>query len=447
MTCNRCKINFCLVAIVFGMLTFSSTATAKQPNILFFLADDLGWRDLECYGSTFYETPHLDNLASQGVRFTQAYTSSTVCSPTRASIITGQTPARHGCTNYGGEIATTHIGLAKALRAGGYQTFFTGKWHIGNMTPTLAGFDIDLEISTRAGTQDDPKSTRQITRNTIEYLQQIDRKKPFFAYVNYHAVHLPLRENPELVQKYSDKLKREPPKSVGPAGLEKEGDRDNKQVQDLPEYAAMMEGIDNSVAAILDVLKRRTMDRNTIVIFTSDNGGLSTKPCTSNLPLRAGKGWAYEGGIRVPLIVKWPNGLQAGAETSVPVTSMDFYPTLLSLAKLEPLTDQHVDGVNFSSVLYGTSTVARKTLYWHYPHYHGAGCVPVGAIRHGNWKMVHWFGADTYELYNLTSDPSELTDLSSRQPAVLNDLQSRLKHWQQTLPGIKFDNPNTLRKK
>ena len=160
---------------------------AEQPNILFFLADDLGWKDLGSYGATFYETPHLDQLASEGIRFTDAYTSSTVCSPTRASIITGQTPARHGCTNYGGAISKQHVGLAKALAEGGYQTFFTGKWHIGNLTPELAGFQVAQEISARAGTPDDPKSTRRITANAIEFLGNLQTGKPFFAYVNYHA--------------------------------------------------------------------------------------------------------------------------------------------------------------------------------------------------------------------------------------------------------------------
>ena len=420
---------------------------AAQPNILFFLADDLGWKDLGCYGSTFYETPHLDKLASQGIRFTQAYTSSTVCSPTRASIITGQTPARHGCTNYGGSISKSHIGLAKALANGGYQTFFTGKWHIGNLTPPLAGFQRSQEISARAGTPDDPKSTRRITANTVKFLGELNSDQPFFAYVNYHAVHLALREAPELVAKYQAKLKAEPPKTVGPTGLQKERDRDNKQIQNIPEYAAMMEGIDDSVAEILSVLAKTGRAENTLVIFTSDNGGLSTKPCTSNLPLRAGKGWAYEGGIRVPLIAHWPGRISSGLKANVPVTSMDFYPTLLNMAGLRHLPKQHIDGVDISSLMLGESAIERETLYWHYPHYHGAGCIPVGALRYRNWKLVHWFGEQRYELYDLESDPSELKDLSTEHPQELLLLKGRLTKWQQSMPGIRFDSPNTLRKK
>ena len=420
---------------------------ASQPNILFFLADDLGWKDLGCYGSTFYETPHLDKLANQGIRFTQAYTSSTVCSPTRASIITGQTPARHGCTNYGGSISKSHIGLAKALAHGGYQTFFTGKWHIGNLTPQLAGFQSSQEISARAGTPEDPKSTRRITANAVEFLSELKPEKPFFAYVNYHAVHLALREAPELVAKYRAKLKAQPPQSVGPTGLEKERERLNKQVQNIPEYAAMMEGIDNSVAEILSVLAKTGRAENTLVIFTSDNGGLSTKPCTSNLPLRAGKGWAYEGGIRVPLIAHWPGKISRGAESSVPVTSMDFYPTLLRLAGLPLMPGQHVDGMDVSQLLLGGKRLERQAIYWHYPHYHGAGCIPVGAMRYKHWKLVHWFGEQRYELYNLEADPSELEELSRKEPRKLLMLKRMLTEWQQSFPGIKYDNPNTLPKK
>ena len=191
-----------------------------------------------------------------------------------------------------------------------------------------------LSTSAHLAFRSDPKSTRRITRNTVEYLQELDGTKPFFAYVNYHAVHLPLREEPGLVAKYQQKLDKSPPKSVGPKGLELERERVNKQVQNLPEYAAMMEGIDDSVAEILQVLEAQGLADNTVVIFTSDNGGLSTKPCTSNLPLRAGKGWAYEGGIRVPLIVKWPGKIEAGVMADTPITSMDFYPTLEVLAGL-----------------------------------------------------------------------------------------------------------------
>ena len=419
---------------------------AEMPNILFLLADDLGWRDLGCYNTTFYESPTLDQLAKDGIRFTHAYTAGTVCSPTRASIITGQTPARHGCTNWGGSIKPeNHIGMARALRNGGYHTFFTGKWHIGTMTPELAGFSTVQEISPRDGSDEDPKSTRQITSNTLAFLKKQRLNHPFFAYVNYHAVHLPLKESPQVVSKYRRKLMTNPPQAVGPTGLEKEHQRSNKQLQDNPQYAAMVEAVDDSVSQILATLKTQGFENNTLVIFSSDNGGLSTKPCTSNLPLRAGKGWAYEGGIRVPLIVRWPEHITANTTTDTPVTSMDFYPTLLTIAGLPLLPKQHLDGVSIAKLLNSNEPLARDTLYWHYPHYHGAGCSPVGALREGDLKLIHWFGADRYELYDLNDDPSELKDLSTSRIQDLSRLTGKLKRWQALFPKIKYNETNPFR--
>ena len=423
--------------------------TERPPNILFFLTDDMGWTDLGCYGSAFYESPTIDQLAQDGIRFTDAYTACTVCSPTRASIITGQTTPRHGCTNWGGKLSDPkkHFTMARAMREGGYQTFFTGKWHIGATTPEQEGFGTFEELLPPLNSKNDPKKTRQMTGHTLAFLKQIDPEKPFIAYVNYHAVHTALKERADLVAKYKAKLEANPPKSRGPQGLEKERDRSNKQVQDVPEFAAMVEGIDTSVRKILDALSARGLDENTIVIFSSDNGGLSTRGCTSNLPLRAGKGWAYEGGIRVPLIVKWPGKIKKGQVSNVPVTSMDFYPTLLEAAGLPLRPLEHVDGVGLLGLLTTGRAPERDTLYWHYPHYHGGGCIPVGAMREGQYKLVHWFGEDRYELYDLASDISELRDISKEEPELLERLTEKLNTWQQSIPDIKFDNPNLLGKK
>ncbi len=436
----------CFLTFIMLVALTAPQAKAAKPNILFLLADDLGWRDLGCYNTTFYESPALDQLARDGMRFTHAYTASTVCSPTRASIITGQTPARHGCTNYGGSInPAEHIGLARALRDGGYHTFFTGKWHIGTMTPTMAGFSTSQEIAARGGSDEDPKSTRKITGNTIAFLKKQSVNQPFFAYVNYHAVHLPLKEAPQTVDKYRRKLMTNPPQSVGPTGLEKEHQRTNKQLQDNPQYAAMVEAVDLSVAQILTTLKTQDLEKNTLVIFSSDNGGLSTKPCTSNLPLRAGKGWVYEGGIRVPMIVRWPGHIAADTSTDIPITSMDFYPTLLAIAGLPLMPKQHLDGVSIVKLLTTGQPLTRDTLYWHYPHYHGAGCVPVGALREGNLKLVHWFGQNRYELYDLANDPSELKDLSASRPQDVSRLKIKLNGWQTSFPKIKFDSTNPFK--
>lgn len=432
-----------------GFMSALPLTAGERPNILFLLADDLGWTDVGCYGSSFYESPAIDQLAKEGTRFTDAYTAGTVCSPTRASIITGQTTPRHGCTNWGGSLSDPkkHVTIAKALQEGGYQTFFTGKWHIGATTPEQEGFGTFENLLPAHNAKDDPKKTRQITGHTLAFLKQVNPDKPFFAYVNYHAVHTAMKERADLVAKYRAKLKTDPPKSAGPKGLEKERDRQNKQVQDVPEFAAMVEGLDTSVGKILAALAAKGLDKNTLVIFSSDNGGLSTRGCTSNLPLRAGKGWAYEGGIRVPLIVKWPGKVAKGQESKVPVVSMDFYPTLLEAAGLPLRPKEHVDGIGLLDLLTKGRAPKRDTLYWHYPHYHGGGCIPVGAMREGNYKLIHWFGEKRYELYNLGSDTSELRDISGEKPELLKRLISKLSAWQQTIPDIKFDNPNLLGKK
>lgn len=423
--------------------------STQSPNVLFLHADDLGWADLGCYGATFYESPTIDQLAADGIRFTHAYTAGTVCSPTRASIITGQATPRHGCTDWGGDLSRgeAHFTIAEALKDGGFQTFFTGKWHIGATTPAKEGFGLFENLLPPHNAKNDPKQTRRIAAHTQAFLKQVDADKPFFAYVNYQAVHTRLKERADLVSKYRRKLQTNPPKSRGPEGLEKERDRDNKQIQDVPEFAAMVEGIDTSVREILETLKERGMEENTIVIFTSDNGGLSTRNCTSNLPLRAGKGWAYEGGIRVPLIVKWPGKIKSGQISDVPAISMDYYPTLLEAAKLPARPSEHMDGVSLLSLLTEGTRPERDTLYWHYPHYHGGGCIPVGAMREGNYKLVHWFGENRYELYDLANDPSELRDISEDDPVVKQRLATRLTAWQESIPGIKFDNPNRLGKK
>jgi arylsulfatase A-like enzyme len=440
----RTTHRFILALGMVAILSSTAAAAERPPNILFFLADDLGWMDLGCYGSTFYESPTLDRLARDGIRFTNAYTAGTVCAPTRSSIITGQATARHGCTDWTGKLTdpSSHFTLARALNEGGYQTFHTGKWHVGGTTPEQEGFGLYEELLPSHDAKNDPKKTRQMTNHTLAFLEQINRDRPFFAYVCYHAVHTPLKEREDLVDKYRAKLTTDPPKSRGPKGLEKERDRGNKQVQNVPQFAAMVEGIDISVRRILKSLADKGLDGNTIVIFSSDNGGLSTKGCTSNLPLRAGKGWAYEGGIRVPLIVKWPGQIKPKQTTDVPVVSMDFYPTLLEVAGLPLRPKEHVDGTGLRGLLTAGKAPERDTLYWHYPHYHGGGCIPVGAMREGRYKIVHWFGEERYELYDLETDLSELRDISKEFPELLDRLTKKLTAWQQSIPDIKYDNPN-----
>ena len=418
-----------------------SSFGAEKPNIIFFLADDLGWTDLGCYGSSFYESPNVDKLASEGMKFTQAYCAGSVCSPTRASIITGQVPARTGCTQYHGSIRGTELCFAEVLRKHGYETFFTGKWHVGGKTAEEAGFQTALGMASIARNPQDPKATREITENTLDFLSKQTIEKPFMAYVNYHAVHKPLLEKKDLVEKYQAKLTTHPPRAGLPKGLEMEGRLENKQIQDDPSYAAMIEGIDASVGRILTFIKDKGFEDNTLVLFSSDNGGLSTKNCTSNLPLRAGKGWLYEGGVRVPTIMKWPSVVKPGSISRVPIYSTDYFPTFLSAAGIPLLPKDHVDGYDLVPLLKDGTAPSRDTYYWHYPHDHKAGNQPSGSILVGRYKLVTFFRTKTVELYDLENDLSELKDLSSAMPEKTQELLNKLQTWQKTLPDISYGTP------
>ena len=419
-----------------GLLRAARRST-KRPNFVLFLVDDLGWRDLGCYGSTFYETPHIDRLCRDGTKFTQAYAAGSVCSPTRASIITGRYPARTGCTNWGGRIKGTEFPLARAFRDGGYDTFFAGKWHIGNMTPSQAGFEV-VASGIKPDPKTDPKATRAITAAATQFLRS-RKDKPFLAFVSYFAVHTPLRESADVVEKYRRKLARQP-KPRGPA-FEPEHDRENKLIQDDPAFAAMTEVMDDSVGRIVAAVKDIGAADDTVVIFFSDNGGLSTKPCTANRPLRAGKGWLYEGGIREPLITKWPGVTKPGSTCDTPVVSTDFFPTMLEMAGLPLRPKDHCDGVSLAGLLRTGKLPAREAIYWHYPHRHGAGNRPSGAIRLGDWKLIQYFGTGTVELYNLRNDLGERKDLAGRMPQKRDELLRRLEAWRKSIPGIRFGQP------
>jgi len=327
------------------------------------------------------------------------------------------------------------------LRKHGYETFFTGKWHVGGKTAEEAGFQTAVVSPFISDNPEDPKSTRQITHTTLEFLNRQTSESPFMAYVNYHAVHKPLLETESLVAKYEDKLKTDPPKAGLPKGLEMEGKLKNKQIQDDPSYAAMVEGIDMSVGRILTFIKDKGFEDNTIVIFSSDNGGLSTKNCTSNLPLRAGKGWLYEGGVRVPTIIKWPSVVKSGSISTVPIYSTDYFPTFLSAAGIPLLPKDHVDGYDLVPLLKDGTAPSRDTYYWHYPHDHKAGNQPSGSILVGRYKLVTFFRTKTVELYDLENDLSELKDLSSAMPEKTQELLNKLQTWQKTLPDISYGTP------
>lgn len=435
------------------------------PNIVFILADDLGARDLGCYGSTFYETPHLDRLAARGMRFTQAYAASTVCSPTRASLLTGRHPARLGITDWlpgrpdrpdqllARPALPDHLDpgettLAEVLREAGYQTGFFGKWHLGEQPgflPEHQGFDINVGGSGKGhppsyfspyrlpGLADGPPGEHldeRLTREAESFMRHAaGQGRPFLLYLAHYAVHTPLQARPEVVAKYEARLAAHPP--AGPALIRDGRDGPLRVRQTHPTYAAMVESLDASVGRIVATLESLGLSENTIVVFTSDNGGLSTAEGspTANLPWRAGKGWAYEGGIREPLLVAWPGRIASGATSDAIVTSPDHFPTLLELTGLPARPELHVDGMSFAPVLRDpAATLPERAIHWHYPHYSNQRGRPCGAIRQGRWKLIEWFEDERVELFDLVADPGETCDLASvhagRSSALLADLQA-----------------------
>jgi len=422
-------------------------AAESRPNIIFILADDLGWRDLGCYGSPFNETPHLDRLAGEGLRFTQAYTAGAVCSPTRASIMTGKLPVRTGVTDFipgmnaagrklvikptNKELALKEITIAEALQAGGYQTFYAGKWHLGGrgFEPQDQGFEVCVPDAQLGNHSKDWQVGKKLSESAIKFLDERDAARPFFMFLGYHEPHTPILEYPDHIAKFREKAAKLPSTPVS-SRAERQGR--TRIVQNDAAYGSEVAGLDAFVGSVLAKLEKNGLAQNTIVIFFSDNGGLSTKTDigpTSNEPLRAGKGWLYEGGIRVPLIVRAPGLTKAGGVTDTPVISTDFYPTLLALAGLSAKPEQHRDGINIASVLRGGPAPARDTLFWHYPHYHGSTWAPGGAMREGDWKLIEFFDEGTAELYNLKPDPSERHNLAASEPERLQAMRAKLAAW------------------
>ena len=458
------------------------TAGPKEgkPNILFILVDDLGWTDIGSFGSTFYETPTIDALTSKGVKFINAYAACPVCSPTRASIMTGKYPARMHTTDWFGapqpETVSKHwtrdkpllpapyeenmplseVTLAETLKSNGYSTFFAGKWHLGETTefwPEKQGFDVNKGGYTAGSPKgkgyfspydnprlaDGPPGENLTDRLASETISFINNHKsgprsasPFLAYLSFYSVHTPLQAPQDLVDKYTAKKQR--------LGLEdkwgQEGDQKKVRLnQCLPVYGAMVESMDKAVGKVLTALRENGIEQETIVIFMSDNGGLATaegQP-TSNLPLRAGKGWLYEGGIREPMVIYWPGVTKAGQVSSQVVTSTDFYPTLLEMAGLPLLPSQHQDGMSIAPVLRG-KTIIRGPIYWHYPHYGNQGGSPGSAVRDGDWKLIEWFeDGRGLELYNLASDMGEQRNLAQTNPAKASELHQKLSSWRKSV--------------
>jgi arylsulfatase A-like enzyme len=435
-----------------------SAKPPARPNLVFILADDLGWSDLGCYGSTFYETPHLDQLAAKGMRFTDAYAACSVCSPTRASILTGKYPAHLHLTDWLpgrpdrpdqklkrlvilDHLPLEEVTLSRALREGGYRTGFIGKWHLGgpDFFPDKQGFDLNVGGCQRGSPPsyfspyriptltDGPKGEYLTDRLTDEALKFIEggRGKPFLLYLSHYAVHNPQQAKAGMIAKYQGKAARLPG-APGPEFL-REGKQQTRQIQNQPVYASMVESVDESVGRVMQKLADLGLEGNTIVVFTSDNGGLSTAEGapTSNLPLRGGKGWHYEGGVREPLIVRWPGVTQPGSTCRAPMISTDYYPTFLEMAGLPLRPRQHADGVSFVPLLKGGAQPERP-LFWHYPHYSNQGGGPGGAVRLGNFKLIEWYEDMRVELFNLSGDPGEKHNLAATMPDKTAALRQQL---------------------
>jgi arylsulfatase A-like enzyme len=467
-----------------GLPAITSCSKKSKPNFLFILVDDLGWKDLGCYGSSFYETPNIDRLAAEGTQFMQAYAACPVCSPTRASIMTGKYPARMAATDWFGapqpetahkhwtkdkpllpapyeeKMALEEKTLAETFKENGYSTFFAGKWHLGRkgFWPTDQGFDINKGGWERGGPwgggkyfspygnpnlSDGPEGEylpERLANETADFIKSV-KDKPFLAYLSFYSVHTPLMTTEKLEEKYQTKRQ----KRIDPEQIiwGEEGERKVRLVQEHAVYGGMVEAMDSAVGKVLDTLKELKLDKNTIIIFMSDNGGLSTSEGhpTSNLPLRAGKGWLYEGGIREPMIVKWPDSPLCSKKCEHPVISTDFYPTMLDMAGLPAQPQQHVDGISFAPLLKGRKSWDRKEMYWHYPHYGNQGGTPGAAVREGEFKLIEFFEDRPIELYNLKDDIGEQVNLAEKMPEKVKALQKKLHAWQKEV-GARFPSPN-----
>jgi len=455
------------------LLSLCLPGQANEPlNVVFLLADDLGWTDLGSFGSSFYQTPNLDRVAASGMRFTQAYAACPVCSPTRASIMAGKYPARMQTTDYFGgrrkgrllpapyrdRLALEEVTVAEAFKAAGYRTGFMGKWHLGpkGFWPEDQGFDVNVggwtPGSPRGGyfapwtnprLPEVPKGkhlTQHLTEGAEQFLDSA-KGSPFLLYVSYYLVHTPLQAKKETVARYRERAKQMA--APGKAKWGKERRRKVRLVQDHAVYAAMIEHLDDSVGRIVAKLEQLGVADHTAIVFMSDNGGLSTSEGhpTSNLPLRAGKGWLYEGGIREPMMVVWPGRVTAGSVCDVPVTSTDFYPTLLEMAGLKSNPRQHQDGVSVVPLLTGSGATPDRDLFWHYPHYGNQGGAPSGAVRSGSHKLIEWYETGDVELYDLAEDFGEQVDLAARLPEKAGELRRRLAEWRRQV-GAAMPTPN-----
>ncbi len=433
----------CRFAALFAaLLALTAGRAQEKPNIVLILADDLGWADPGCYGSPWQNTPALDKLASEGMRFTHATSAQPICSPARAALMTGRSPARLHLTDFipgrrvmpsqrmlkpemKQQLPLEEETLPELLRKNGYVTGIFGKWHLGGQGfgPKAQGFDHYFAgtANTTPSATEGGKGEYELTAQACEWMEQ-NKDRPFLCYLAHNTPHIPLGAKPDLEAKY---------RKSGAAN---------------PTYAAMMESMDDCVRLTLEKLDALSLRGKTIVVFLSDNGGLNivegaNTPATSNRPLRGGKGCLYEGGLRVPLIVRWPGRVPAGKVEATPVVSTDLVPTLLAATGTAP-SPQPCDGVDLLPLLTQGKKPARASLFWHYPHYSNQRGFPGGAVRTGDWKLIESFDDGDLELYHLGEDPSEMQNLALSHPSRTQEMLAALRAWRQAMNAQPMRGPN-----
>lgn len=462
---------------------------SSKPNVVFILVDDLGYSDIGAYNpESFYDTPNVDALATQGVQFTQGYAANPVCSPSRYALLTGRHPSRVDATDWfhingwphrsekfnpaplSQKLGLSEQTLAETFKDAGYSTSFLGKWHLGEEQshwPENHGFDKNVagvahgqppngyfspyKNDRLPDGEDGEYLTERLTTEAINIIDESAKKDaPFFLYLSFYTVHTPLQAPADVVSEYqakSDKLDTNNSFATEEQIWPTDKERKVRVKQNHPTYAAMISKMDTQVGRILQKLKDDNLDENTIVVFTSDNGGLSTAEGspTSNLPLRGGKGWLYEGGIRVPFIVKVPGAKANGTKVDNPVVGTDFYPTLLEAAGISPQPNHHQDGLALTSLLQGDTSSAQRPIYFHYPHYSNQGGFPGAAIRLGDWKLLERFEDGRVQLFNLNQDISEQNDLSTKQPGKVTELRVLLHNWYKEVDAKFIQDKNNVK--
>ena len=444
------------ILFIFFLFIFSCNEKISKPNLVFIIVDDLGWKDVGYMGSDFYETPNIDKLSNNSTVFNSAYSASPVCSPTRASIMTGKHHVRVNITDWipgvdpkdryliGPEdihqLPIEELTIGEILQSNGYSTMYSGKWHLGSQGfyPENQGFDINkggFEKGSPMGgyyspyknprLSDGPEDeylTDRLTEESISFIKERDKNKPFAVFLSFYNVHTPIQPNLKHIDYYKDKLKTY---SDTTTQTDIEGDAISVLNQRNPDYASMVHSTDQNIGKLISFLKQRNLYDNTLIIFTSDNGGLSTQAKvapTSTKPLRAGKGWLYEGGIRIPQLIKYINQKQQDLN-NVPVVSYDLFTTIVNHLKLDYI-DEKKDGIDLSNL--SKEKNKRDYILWHFPHYHASLWKPGSAIRNGDWKLLKFYEENKLELYNLKDDLSEQTDLSSKYPLVVKKLSYKM---------------------